>query len=131
MQMPLVRFIVPLAFGACVLSAQAASFDCVAPVFPHFSSTGEGARRVDKQVKSWRKCHAEYRTEQNWVEVARMNAEVEAGFEKWLAATRLYWARQSATAQGMSRLERETGMHSFLGHGETRIDKEERKNAPK
>ncbi len=86
---------------------------------------------MEKQVKSWRKCHAEYRTEQNWVEVARMNAEVEAGFEKWLTATRLYWARQSTTAQGMSRLERETGMHSFLGHGETRIDKEERKIAPR
>lgn len=129
--MLLFKTIVLFAIAGGAVSAQAASFDCVAPVFPSVSTTNEAARRVEKQVIAWRKCHAAYRAENDRIEVARMNAEVEAGLEKWLTATRGYWTRQGASVLAVSRLERETGPHSWIANGESRIDREERRTAPR
>ena len=129
--MLLVRFSLMFVLAGGAVSAHAASFDCVAPVFPNYSSTNESARRVEKQVLAWRKCHAAYRAEHDRVEVARMNAEVESGLERWLAATRGYWTRQGASVATMSRLEREHGTHFHFANGESRIDKEEKKIAPR
>ncbi len=117
-----------LALGA--VSAQGASFDCVAPVYPNFSGSNESARRVERQVRAWRKCHAAYRAEHDRIEVARMNAEVEAGLEKWLTATRGYWTRQGGSVHTISRLERDTSVHTFATQVEMRIDREEKRIAP-
>ncbi len=71
-------------------SAQAASFDCVAPVFPEHSTSSEGVRRIERQVREWRACTAEHRASAESVQVDRLNNEVEANLAKWIAATRSY-----------------------------------------
>jgi hypothetical protein len=95
---------------ACALSAgavHAASFDCVTPEFPQMASTGDAVRRVEKQVSAWRKCHAQYRSMQDSVDVERLNDEVNIKLEKWIAATRVNLARQRVSAAGLERLDRE------------------------
>ena len=129
--MLIARLLMAFLVASAAVSARAASFDCIAPAFPTFSSTSEGARRVEKQVLLWRKCHADYRAEQNWAEVARMNTEVETRFEKWAAATRDYSVRHSVNVQAKSRLERKTGLHAHSANVETRIERDEKKIAPK
>jgi uncharacterized protein len=69
-------------------SAQAASFDCVAPVFPDHSTSNEGVRRIEKQVRQWRACNAAHRAESMSAEVSRLNTEVEVNLARWIAATR-------------------------------------------
>lgn len=86
-------------------SAQAASFDCVAPIFPDHSTTREGVRRVEKQVRQWRACNAAHRSAAESVQVDRLNTEVDANLAKWIAATR---AHASGSSQPMlTEIERE------------------------
>lgn len=106
-----------LALACTAGSSAAASFDCVTPVFPDYSSSSEGVRRVERQVQAWRKCHAEYRALQDTVAVARLNDEVNADMEKWIGATRAHLARQGLSAPGLSRLEREQALPIPLRSG--------------
>lgn len=71
-------------------TAQAAGFDCVAPVFPEHSTSQEGVRRVERQVRAWRACTSAYRASAESVQVDRLNGEVDASLAKWIAATRSY-----------------------------------------
>jgi hypothetical protein len=82
--------IVALTLAWAPLLAQAASFDCVSPVFPEQSTLKQNVRRVEKQVKAWRTCYASYRVRHDSADAARLNAEVDADFEKWMAATRTH-----------------------------------------
>jgi hypothetical protein len=92
-----------LVFGAS--AAQAASFDCVAPVFPDHSTTKEGVRRIEKQVRQWRACNAAHRSTVESAQVDKLNTEVDAGLAKWIAATR---ARASGGNNAMlTEIERE------------------------
>ena len=70
--------------------AQAASFDCVAPVFPDHSTSREAVRRIEQQVRQWRACTAAHRATAASVQVDKLNTEVDAGLAKWIAATRAY-----------------------------------------
>lgn len=92
-----------LVFGAG--SAQAASFDCVAPVFPDHSTSKEGVRRVEKQVREWRACSAAQRASAKSVQVDRLNTEVDANLSKWITATRAYSHGSSRNA--LTQMERE------------------------
>lgn len=89
--------IVALTLACGPVLAQAASFDCVSPVFPEQSTSNKNVRRVEKQVKAWRTCYASYRARHDSADAARLNAEVDADFEKWMAATR---AHSRAAAKG-------------------------------
>jgi hypothetical protein len=71
-------------------TAQAASFDCVAPVFPEYSTSKEGVRRIERQVREWRACNAAHRAGGESVQVDRLNSEVDANLAKWITATRAY-----------------------------------------
>jgi hypothetical protein len=91
---------------ACLAaSAQAASFDCVAPVFPDHSTSNEGVRRIEKQVRQWRACNVAHRSES--VDVDRLNAEVDASLAKWIAATRAYANGQLKDQRTLTQMERE------------------------
>ena len=79
-----------LVFVAGAGSAQAASFDCVAPDFPVHSTSSEGVRRIERQVREWRTCTAAHRAGGEAVQVDRLNSEVDANLAKWIAATRSY-----------------------------------------
>jgi hypothetical protein len=95
---------------ACVLGAgqaQAASFDCVAPVFPAQSTSKEGVRRVEKAVRQWRACKAAHAAEPATVDVDRLDAEVDASLAKWLAATRAYSSGQFNGQAVLAQFERE------------------------
>ncbi|MES2320072.1 MAG: hypothetical protein V4631_21555 [Pseudomonadota bacterium] len=76
--------------ACCATSVQAATFDCVAPVFPGNSTSNEGVRRVEKQVKKWRACYDAYRVTPGATDVSKLDAEVNANLAKWTAATRAY-----------------------------------------
>lgn len=101
MKTPLSIFLA-LAFGAG--SAQAASFDCVAPVFPDHSTSKESVRRIEKQVREWRTCNAAYRSTVQSVQVDRLNTEVDANLAKWIAATRAY---SGGSSHMLTEMERE------------------------
>lgn len=75
-----------LAGGAA--SAQAASFDCVAPEFPAQSTSRQGVLRIEKQVRQWRACKAAHRMEMDSAEVERLSTDVDAKLAKWIASTR-------------------------------------------
>lgn len=108
---------VMLALACAAGSSTAASFDCVTPVFPEYSSNSDGVRRVERQVQAWRKCHAEYRAVQDTVAVARLNDEVNVDMEKWIAATRAYLTRQGVSAPSLMRLEREQALQIPMRSG--------------
>lgn len=121
MKTPLSIFLV---FVVGAGTAQAASFDCVAPVFPEHSTSKEGVRRIERQVREWRACNAAHRASGESVQVDRLNSEVDANLAKWITATRAYsngnshnmltemerekvdygtWMRGSSQAAGSSR----------------------------
>jgi hypothetical protein len=106
-----------LALGAA--SAQAASFDCVAPVFPAHSSSNEGVRRVEKQLRQWRACYAAHNTRVASVEVDKLNAEVDANLAKWIAATRFYSKGQSGGHERLTQMEREKAEYGMWMRGST------------
>jgi opacity protein-like surface antigen len=95
-------------------SAQAA--DCVQPVFPSQSTSDEGARRVEKQVVQFRKCQAELASKQDAALTDRQNAQMEAGYAKWAAATRSYSNGQLAGSAVQSSAERDQSAHLASRH---------------
>lgn len=94
-----------LACGAT--SVQAASFDCVAPVFPDHSTSREGVRRIEKQLKQWRACTVAHRSQGDTLEVDRLNVEVETNLGKWMASTRAYSNGQFNGQNALSQIERD------------------------
>ena len=94
-----------LACGAA--SAQAASFDCVAPVFPAQSTSQESVRRVEKLVRQWRACKAARRAEMDSAEVERLSIDVDARLTKWIAATRAYSNGRAGGQRILTQIEQE------------------------
>jgi hypothetical protein len=86
---------------------QAASFDCVAPVFPGHSTSSDGVRKIEKEVRQWRACNAAHRSRTGAVEVDRLNTEVDASLAKWIAATRAYSNGQFNSHDKLTEMERE------------------------
>ena len=103
-KIPLSMFVM-LAFGSA--PAQAASFDCVEPDFPAQSTSSEGVRRVEKQVRQWRACKASHRSEMGSAEVERLSTEVDARLAKWIASTRAYSNRQASGQRVRTEIEQE------------------------
>ena len=104
MKISLTMFLM-LAFNAA--SAQAASFDCVAPDFPAQSTSSEGVRRVEKQVRQWRACKASHRLEMSSAEVERLSTEVDTRLAKWIASTRAYSNGHSGGQRVLTEMEQE------------------------
>lgn len=102
---------------ACANTAQAASFDCVAPVFPAHSTSKEGVRRIEKQVRQWRACNATHRSGMVAVQVDRLNTEVEAGMVKWIAATRAYANGQFNGRHMLTQMEHEKAEYGMWMRG--------------
>jgi hypothetical protein len=100
------------------VSATAASFDCPVPAFPSVSTSSEGVRRVERQVKAWRTCYEANRAEHKRIEVTRMNDEVDAALEKWLASTRYYSRSMAVGAGTLSRIERDRLEHMSVRYAE-------------
>ena len=94
-----------LACGAA--SAQAATFDCVAPVFPDHSTSNEGVHRVDKQVKQWRDCYQAYLATPAAADVSQRNAEVESQRARWIASTQGYSNGQAVSQDSLTLVERD------------------------
>ncbi|CUI05249.1 hypothetical protein [Massilia antarctica] len=90
------RILPSLALACGAASAQAASFDCVAPEFPDKSVSSQAARRVDEQVRAWEKCYAQFRAGHWSIDAARQNDEVAAGLERWMTLTRTPGRTRSA-----------------------------------
>ena len=88
-------------------SAQAATFDCVAPVFPDHSNSNEGVRRIEKQLKQWRTCYQAYGTQEGAMDMSALNADVEARQAKWSASTLGYSNGQAASQGNLTRVERD------------------------
>ncbi|MDM5180698.1 hypothetical protein F2P44_06135 [Massilia sp. CCM 8695] len=103
--MALSRILPSLALACGAASAQAASFDCVAPEFPDKSVSSQAARRVDDQVRAWEKCYAQFRAGHWSIDAARQNDEVAAGLERWMTLTRSQGRRSSA--DGPARIARD------------------------
>jgi hypothetical protein len=100
---------------AIAVQAQAASFDCVAPVFPPVSTSSEGVRRVEKQVRQWRACTEAHRAQMGLMEVERLRAEVDLGLAKWIASTRAYSNGQFKGQQRLTEIERgQSGYGAWL-----------------
>lgn len=92
----------------CAPPVLASGFDCVAPEFPQRSSSTESARRIQKQVQSWRSCYSGYEVSGTAnADAQKLNAQVETELEKWIAATRLASGRNPANAAVLSHIERE------------------------
>ncbi len=94
-----------LACGAS--SAQAATFDCVAPVFPDHSTSNEGVRRVDKQVKQWRACYQAYLATPAAADVSQRSADVEANRARWIASTQRYSNGQAVSQDSLTLVDRD------------------------
>ena len=94
--------------GATV-SAQAASVDCVAPVFPEQSVSSEGVRRVEKQVKNWNTCYAASKTTS--ADAVRLNEQIGADHEKWQQSTRNYASGQARSQETVSADQRTRDRH--------------------
>jgi hypothetical protein len=103
------KFILPVFFVlACgSASVQAATSECVAPVFPDHSTSTEGARRVDKQVKKWRACFQAHSAKAGAPDLSKLNAEVDAKLAAWTASTQAYSNGQAASQENVDRNERE------------------------
>ena len=103
------KFILPVFFVlACgSASVQAATFDCVAPVFPDHSNSNEGVRRIDKQVKKWRLCYQAYSAQADAPDMSALNAEVDANLARWTASTQGYSNGQGASQDNLTRTERD------------------------
>lgn len=104
-----------LAFGAA--PARSASFDCVAPEFPAQSTSAEGVRRVEKQVRQWRACKAAHRAEMGSAEVERLNAEVDVKLAKWIASTRAHASGQGGGQRVLIEMEQEKVEYGRWLHG--------------
>ncbi|NML61245.1 hypothetical protein HHL21_09165 [Massilia sp. RP-1-19] len=88
--------------------ALASGFDCVAPEFPQKSTSNESVRRVQKKINSWRACYAEQGAVGPATQDAqKLNAEVDAGLQKWIDATRAASGRNSVSAGTLATIERE------------------------
>lgn len=86
----------------------ASGFDCVAPEFPQKSTSNEGVRRVQKQINSWRTCYAGQDAVGHATQDAqKLNAEVDAGIQKWIDATRAASARSAVSPGTLAAIERE------------------------
>lgn len=98
-------------------SVRAASFDCVAPVFPDHSTTSDGVRRVEKDVRQWRACNAAHRGQVDTLEVDRIKADVELSLHKWIVSTRLYASHQFQVLHALNQLERDKGDYGMWLRG--------------
>lgn len=97
--------------------AQASGFDCVAPEFPHRSSSNESVHRVQKQIKTWRSCYAGQEAAGHVTpDAQKLNAEVDAGIQKWIDATRSASARNPVNAAVLAHIERERTNYLRSGH---------------
>ena len=93
---------------ALVAVALASGFDCVQPEFPQRSNSTDSVRQVQKQVRSWRTCYAGYGAIRYASQDAqRLNAEVDAGLQRWLDATRATAGRRAVSAVALADVERE------------------------
>lgn len=94
--------------AAATAPALASGFDCVAPEFPQKSTSNESIRKVQKKINSWRACYAEQDAGGHATQDAqKLNAEVDAGIQKWLDATRAAHGRNSVSAGTLLTIERE------------------------
>lgn len=98
--------IAALVLSGGTVSAHAANFDCVPPVFPEQSTSAEGVRRVEKQIRAWRTCYTGYTAKHNSADAAKLNADVDAGVEKWMASTRAYSNHNAAADKSLVRARR-------------------------
>jgi hypothetical protein len=106
--MDLFPTLVAVTLAAATAPALATSFDCVQPDFPQKSTSNESVRRVQKQINSWRACYAEQGAVGHTPQDAqKLNAEVDAGIQKWLEATRAATGRNSVSAGTLATIERE------------------------
>ena len=100
--------LVAVLLAAATGPALASSFDCVPPEFPQKSTSNESLRRVQKQINSWRACYAEQGAVGHTPHDAqKLNAEVDAGIQKWIDATRAATGRNSVSAGTLAAIERE------------------------
>jgi hypothetical protein len=100
--------LVAVALASITAPALASGFDCVPPEFPLRSTSNENARQVQKQVRSWRTCYVgfgaiRYATQ----DAQKLNAEVDAGLQKWLDATRAAAGRHAVAPGVLADIERE------------------------
>lgn len=100
--------LVAAVLAAATAPALASGFDCVAPEFPQKSTSNEGVRKVQKKINSWRACYAEQDAVGHATQDAqKLNAEVDAGIQKWLDATRAANGRNAVSAGTLLTIERE------------------------
>lgn len=97
-----------LVLAAASAPALASGFDCVAPEFPEKSTSNESVRRVQKQIDSWRVCYAgQDATGHATQDAQKLNAEVDAGIQKWIDATRAAASRGTVSPRTLATIERE------------------------
>ncbi|MES2016258.1 MAG: hypothetical protein V4484_07150 [Pseudomonadota bacterium] len=104
MKTALITFFV---LACATTSSQAASFDCVVPVFPDHSRSNDGVRRIEKEITLWRACNAAHRGQARTLEVDRLKADVELNLARWIASTRIYSGRQQQVLHALNQIERD------------------------
>lgn len=103
--MTMFKIFVPVLMVASMASAEASGFDCEAPKLPERSTSNEGVRRVQKQVRIWHRCYkAQAASGQVTADAERMRAEVDSDIVRWLENTR---ATSRSHAGPLGSIERE------------------------
>lgn len=95
------------ASAGAMASPQEPVYDCVAPEFPSYSTSNEGVRRVEKQVRQWRACNVERAALIDAAKLVKLNEDVDLRLEKWLLATRGYASGQVEHQKTLTRIERD------------------------
>ncbi len=87
--------------GAATDPVQPAPLICEAPEFPAVSTSNEAIRRVESRLAAWQKCAADYQAsnpgEAAQQAVQRAYDGIVEHRNQWLAATRRYASKQSAS----------------------------------
>lgn len=105
-----------LMLASAAAPAQATSFDCVAPDLPDRSITNQGVQRVQKKIKTWRDCYASQEAAGHvTADAQKLNAEVDAGIQKWIDATRAV-SRNPASAAVIAHIEHERARYLRSRH---------------
>ena len=100
--------LVTVVLAAATAPALASGFDCVAPEFPQKSTSNDSVRRVQKQINAWRACYAGQDAVGHATQDAqKLNAEVDAGIQKWIDATRAVSGRNAVNPGTLAIIERE------------------------
>jgi hypothetical protein len=103
--MTMSKILVSVLMTAGIASAQASSFDCIAPELPERSMSNESVRRAQKQIRQWRNCYASFNAGGRFEgDAARLNVEVDINIQRWLDNTR---AHSRGYADILSSIERD------------------------